>query len=103
MSKPLEGLNIIVDAGNGAGGFFATKVLSSLGADYTGSQFLEPDGMFPNHAPNPEDSAAASPCRRRCKNPDADLGIIFDTDVDRAAIVGDDGSEINGLSYSADL
>ena len=101
MSKPLEGLNIIVDAGNGAGGFFATKVLSSLGADYTGSQFLEPDGMFPNHAPNPEDSAAMKSLSEAVIRQGADLGIIFDTDVDRAAIVGDDGSEINRNSLIA--
>ncbi|MDE6868506.1 MAG: phosphomannomutase/phosphoglucomutase, partial [Clostridia bacterium] len=42
--KPLAGKKIIVDAGNGAGGFFADKVLKPLGADTAGSQFLEPDG-----------------------------------------------------------
>ncbi|MFR7551904.1 MAG: hypothetical protein ACLUVB_04115 [Acutalibacteraceae bacterium] len=46
---PLEGFKIVVDAGNGAGGFYATEVLEPLGADITGSQFLEPDGRFPNH------------------------------------------------------
>ena len=50
--KPLAGMKIIVDAGNGAGGFFADKVLARLGADTQGSQFLNPDGMFPNHIPN---------------------------------------------------
>ena len=52
--EPLKGLKIVVDAGNGAGGFFATEVLETLGADITGSQFLDPDGSFPNHIPNPE-------------------------------------------------
>uniref|UniRef100_A0A453K0J8 Alpha-D-phosphohexomutase alpha/beta/alpha domain-containing protein n=1 Tax=Aegilops tauschii subsp. strangulata TaxID=200361 RepID=A0A453K0J8_AEGTS len=42
--KPLEGLHIVVDAGNGAGGFFVDKVLKPLGAVTDGSQFLEPDG-----------------------------------------------------------
>ncbi|MHC5840120.1 phosphomannomutase/phosphoglucomutase, partial [Streptococcus pyogenes] len=50
--KPLAGMKIIVDAGNGAGGFFADSVLEVLGADTSGSQFLEPDGSFPNHIPN---------------------------------------------------
>ena len=54
LLKPLEGLKIIVDAGNGAGGFFVNNVLITLGADTKGSVFLEPDGMFPNHIPNPE-------------------------------------------------
>jgi phosphomannomutase len=52
--EPLAGLKISVDAGNGAGGFYAEKVLAPLGADISGSQFLVPDGMFPNHIPNPE-------------------------------------------------
>lgn len=93
--KPLSGFKIIVDAGNGVGGFYATDVLQALGADITGSQFLEPDGMFPNHIPNPEDKAAMkSICDAVVKN-NADLGLIFDTDVDRAGCVGSDGIEIN--------
>lgn len=93
--RPLEGMKIIVDAGNGAGGFFADKVLARLGADTGGSQFLIPDGMFPNHIPNPENKEAmASICQATLDNK-GDLGIIFDTDVDRAAIVGSDGRPIN--------
>ena len=52
---PLAGFHIVVDAGNGVGGFYASEVLAPLGADVSGSRFLEPDGMFPNHIPNPED------------------------------------------------
>ncbi|CCQ65112.1 phosphoglucomutase/phosphomannomutase family protein [Crocosphaera watsonii WH 0402] len=47
FEQPLKGLKIIVDAGNGAGGFYAEKVLKPLGADTEGSQFLDPDGTFP--------------------------------------------------------
>ena len=92
--KPLEGLHVVVDAGNGCGGFYVTDVLEPLGADCSGSQFLEPDGMFPNHAPNPEDPEALDSICRAVKENHADLGIIFDTDVDRAAAVGSDGKEI---------
>ena len=56
--QPLAGYHIVVDAGNGAGGFYAEKVLAPLGADTSGSVYLEPDGMFPNHIPNPENEAA---------------------------------------------
>lgn len=95
FDKPLEGIKILVDAGNGAGGFFANKILTSLGADTTGSQYLEPDGMFPNHIPNPENKEAMeSICDAVIEN-NSDLGIIFDTDVDRAAIVGKGGKPIN--------
>lgn len=93
--KPLSGCNIIVDAGNGAGGFFAAKVLEPLGANTTGSQFLEPDGTFPNHAPNPENQAAMDSLKAAVLRSKADLGIIFDADVDRAAIVSSNGVEIN--------
>ena len=85
--KPLEGLHIVVDAGNGAGGFFVKDVLEILGADTAGSQFLEPDGHFPNHIPNPENKEAAESIKNATLASDADLGIIFDTDVDRAGAV----------------
>lgn len=94
-NAPLTGLKIIVDAGNGAGGFFAHNVLVPLGADVTGSQFLEPDGHFPNHVPNPEDGAAMASICEAVVREQADLGIIFDTDVDRAAIVDAGGRAIN--------
>lgn len=94
-ARPLRDFKIAVDAGNGAGGFYATKVLEPLGADITGSQFLEPDGMFPNHVPNPEDKTAMESISSAVVNNGCDLGIIFDTDVDRSACVDASGREIN--------
>ena len=93
-NAPLSGLHIVVDAGNGAGGFYA-RMLSSLGADTAGSQFLEPDGHFPNHIPNPENPDAMDAISRAVLESKADLGVIFDTDCDRAAIVDGKGREIN--------
>ena len=95
LPKPFDGMKIAVDAGNGAGGFYAEKVLKVLGADVSGSQFLEPDGTFPNHIPNPEDKDAMKAISEAVISSKSDLGVIFDTDVDRAAIVSDAGSEIN--------
>lgn len=95
FDQPLQGLKVVVDAGNGAGGFYASKVLEPLGADTTGSQFLDPDGMFPNHIPNPENvDAMASICQAVLAH-NADFGIIFDTDVDRSAAVDHQGQELN--------
>ncbi|KAF6166241.1 hypothetical protein GIB67_031025 [Kingdonia uniflora] len=114
--KPLDGFHIVVDAGNGAGGFFAYymelqcitaityeafpmatqgKVLEPLGAITAGSQFLEPDGFFPNHIPNPEDKTAMRAITQAVLDNKADLGIIFDTDVDRSAAVDSSGRELN--------
>jgi phosphomannomutase len=95
FEQPLSGLKIVVDAGNGAGGFYVDRVLQPLGADTTGSQFLEPDGTFPNHIPNPEDpTAIQSICQAVLAN-QADFGIIFDTDVDRSGAVDRSGKELN--------
>lgn len=92
---PLLDKKIVVDAGNGVGGFYATQVLMPLGADTTGSQFLDLDGTFPNHIPNPENKAAVQSLCDAVKANNADLGIIFDTDVDRAGAVDQDGNELN--------
>lgn len=93
--KPLKGMKITVDAGNGSGGFYADKVLAPLGADISSSQYLEPDGKFPNHAPNPEDDKAIASICNAVKENHTDLGLIFDTDVDRASAVDENGHEIN--------
>ena len=98
---PLKGYKIIVDAGNGVGGFYANDVLAPLGADIDGSQFLDPDGMFPNHIPNPEAPAAMASISKEVVQSKADLGIIFDTDVDRAGCVYKNGDEINRNSLVA--
>ena len=99
--QPLTGLKIVVDAGNGAGGFFVEKVLNPLGADTTGSQFLDPDGSFPNHIPNPEDKDAMDAIIDAVMQNSADFGIIFDTDVDRAGAVDKNGKPINRNRFIA--
>ncbi|MEG1886578.1 MAG: phosphomannomutase/phosphoglucomutase [Oscillospiraceae bacterium] len=93
--QPLSSFHIVVDAGNGAGGFYATEVLAKLGADISGSVFLNPDGMFPNHIPNPEDKTAMASICKAVSDSNADFGVIFDTDVDRAGCVDSHAEEIN--------
>ncbi len=95
FDTPLLGFHIVVDAGNGSGGFFVDQVLEPLGAITKGSQFLDPDGRFPNHVPNPEDEAAMQFIQKAVIQNQADIGIIFDTDVDRAAMVDHAGTGIN--------
>ncbi|MCH3960421.1 MAG: phosphomannomutase/phosphoglucomutase [Selenomonas sp.] len=94
-NQPLKGMHVVVDAGNGAGGFFATQVLGRLGADTTGSVFLEPDGHFPNHIPNPENKQAMASIRKAVLDSHADLGLIFDTDVDRMSAVLKNGKDVS--------
>lgn len=92
---PLAGLKIAVDAGNGAGGFFAYSVLAPLGADVSASVFLEPDGRFPNHIPNPEDKDAMKSISCAVTSSGSDLGFVFDTDVDRLGAVFQNGDSCN--------
>lgn len=92
---PLAGLHIVEDAGNGAAGFFATDILQPLGADISGSVYLDPDGTFPNHIPNPENHDAMNAARKAVTDSRADLGVIFDCDGDRGAVVFADGTEVN--------
>lgn len=95
QERPLAGKRILVDAGNGSGGFFARDVLEPLGADTTGSQFLDPNGLFPNHVPNPEDGGAMRAVCGAVLTSGADAGVIFDADCDRAAVVDERGLPIN--------
>lgn len=92
---PLKNRHILVDAGNGSAGFFAKAILEPLGADTSGSQFLDADGTFPNHIPNPDDKEAMESIRQAVLTHRADYGIIFDTDADRAAVVDGNGRFIN--------
>ena len=85
-ARPLAGLKLILNPGNGAGGFFQT-VLEDLGADVSASIHLEPDGSFPNGIPNPEDVKMLELTLSICEREQADLGIMLDTDADRCGFV----------------
>lgn len=52
--------------------------------------------MFPNHIPNPGDKTAMALTRAAVLENKADLGIVFDTDVDRSGVVDSQGNPING-------
>lgn len=93
--KPLLGMHVVVDASNGAGGFYA-DFLEELGAYIEGSRCLAPDGAFPGHLPNPENPAALEALTQAVLENEADLGVIFDSDCDRAAIVDHNGKVISG-------
>ena len=74
----LKGLKLVLNSGNGSGGFFKT-ILEDLGADVSESLNLEPDGTFPGGIPNPESSSMVEATMRACEAANADLGILLDT------------------------
>ena len=85
-AQPLEGLTIVLNAGNGSGGFFK-QVLEELGADVSGSIHCEADAQFPNGVPNPEYQPMIDATIDACREARADLGIMLDTDADRCGFV----------------
>lgn len=84
--QTLKGLKLVLNAGNGSGGFFQ-QVLEDLGADVTGSVHIKPDPSFPNGIPNPENESMIQETKRACEAANADLGIMLDTDADRCGLV----------------
>lgn len=90
----LKDIHIIIDASNGSCGFFADKVLAQLGADVSGSIFLEPDGNFPGHEPNPENEKALQSICKAVVDNKADLGIMFNSDGSEIAVVDSAGKVI---------
>jgi phosphomannomutase len=82
--------SIVVDAVNSSGGIFVPALLSALGVNKVTKMYCEPTGHFPhNPEPLPEHLTDLS---TKIKEVGADLGITVDPDVDRLAMVCEDGS-----------
>jgi phosphomannomutase len=86
LEETLKGLKIVLNSGNGSGGFFH-KVLESLGADVTASINVRPDPSFPAGVPNPENADMIKATIEACEAANADLGIMLDTDADRCGTI----------------
>ena len=81
---------VVVDAVNSTGGIAVPQLLRALGVNDIIEIYCTPDGKFPhNPEPLPENLTAISGEVRRNN---ADLGIVVDPDVDRLALVSEDGS-----------
>jgi phosphomannomutase len=83
-------LKIVVDAVNSTGGIAVPMLLRALGVSEIIELYCTPDGKFPhNPEPLPENLNEISSLVKR---KEADLGIVVDPDVDRLALVCEDGS-----------
>ncbi len=81
---------VVIDAVNSTGGIAVPMLLKALGVDDVVELYCTPDGKFPhNPEPLPENLTAIS---GEVKRNNADLGIVVDPDVDRLALVSEDGS-----------
>ena len=90
LARPLK---IIIDCGNGATGEIAPVLFTALGCQVT-TLFGEIDGHFPNHHPDPSQPENLRELQSRVKSDRADVGLAFDGDGDRVAVVAPDGSII---------
>ena len=90
IKRPLK---IVVDAGNGIGGPLAKQVLEALNLEAT-YLFCDVDGTFPNHHPDPGVPENLATLQRTVLEEQADLGLAYDGDADRIAIVDNQGAII---------
>ncbi len=105
---PLQGrrLKVVIDAGNGMGGFTVPAVLgdaaglAALPLDIV-AMYFELDGNFPNHEANPIDPANLVDLQARVVAEGADIGLAFDGDADRCFIVDESGHVVNPSTLTA--
>ena len=90
-----DGLKVVVDAGNGVGGFFALPLFERFGCSAT-PLYCDMNGHFPNHFPDPTVEENLTELIRLVKEKKADMGIAYDGDADRIGVVTDDGKIIRG-------
>ncbi len=88
-------LKVVVDGGNGTGGPPALAILTALGVDVV-PMFIEMDGTFPNHHPDPTVEANLAALKARVITEQADLGLAYDGDADRIGVVDERGEVIWG-------
>jgi len=88
-------VKVVVDCGNGAAGVIAKRLYEACGvnAEY---MFLEPDGRFPNHHPDPTVEENLVALKKRVLDTDAVCGIGFDGDADRIGVVDEKGRPLYG-------
>ncbi|MBL8162580.1 MAG: phosphomannomutase/phosphoglucomutase [Anaerolineae bacterium] len=90
MARPLT---VVLDAGNGLSGTYVPAVLEKLGLKVHGL-YLESDGTYPNHLPNPEDPEMTKDLEKKVVEVGADLGLAFDGDSDRCGFIDNHGHHI---------
>ncbi len=85
-----KNFRVVVDAVNSSGGFAVPMLLEALGVTQIHKLYCEPDGNFAhNPEPLPENLREISKIIEKGKY---DLGLVVDPDVDRLALVNEDGS-----------
>lgn len=90
LSRPLK---VVLDAANGIAGPIGLQLLKTMGLDVIPLN-CNVDGNFPNHQPDPSDPANLAALQAAVTENNADIGIAYDGDGDRIAVVDEQGNII---------
>lgn len=89
---------VVLDGGNGVGGPLALRAYQALGLDVV-PLFIEPDGTFPNHHPDPLKAENLQQLIAAVRAHGADIGIGLDGDADRLGVVDGQGNIVFADRY----
>jgi len=96
----LAPLRVAVDGGNGVAGVAIPGLFERLPGELLGL-FLEPDGTFPNHHPDPLRPENLRDLEDLMAKASPDLGVAFDGDADRAFFIDDAGVPLSGSTVTS--
>lgn len=91
---------IVVDPGNGMGGYMFDQVLNNLNLEVI-KIFWQPDGNFPHHLPDPFQEKNVEQLKKKVVEEKADLGLAYDGDSDRVFFIDETGRYIPGYYFAA--
>ncbi|WP_016910639.1 phosphomannomutase/phosphoglucomutase [Streptomyces xiaopingdaonensis] len=98
--EAIRPLKVVVDAGNGMGGYTVPTVFEGLPLELD-ALYFELDGSFPNHEANPLDPKNIVDLQQRVRDTDADIGLAFDGDADRCFVVDERGEPVSPSAVAA--
>jgi phosphomannomutase len=95
LERPVK---IVLDGGNGSGGPLGLRTFTAIGCEVV-PLFIEPDGTFPNHHPDPLKEANLKDLMRTVREQGAALGIGLDGDGDRLGVIDGTGAMVFADRY----
>ncbi len=96
----ISSLRVAADGGNGVAGVAVPDAFEQIPAVLTGL-YLEPDGDFPNHHPDPLRPENLLDLEALMRAESQDLGVAFDGDADRAFFIDDQLRPLPGSTITA--
>ena len=89
-------VRIAMDGGNGVAGVVAPQLIREVFDIEPVELFMEPDGSFPNHHPDPTVEENLEALVEAVREENCDLGVAYDGDGDRLGVVDDAGNVVWG-------